>query len=58
MFTTYKKLLEDLARIRNARYSADPERDAALLEALYMTVFTMLEKLTDDEEFKLRHFTP
>ncbi len=50
MFTTYRKLLEDLVKTNNAKYSSDPEHGEAMLAALYATVFAMLEKLADKED--------
>lgn len=54
--TTYKSLLEMLQQVRRDTYRNNPERDAALTLCMSYCLITVLEKLADDEDAKMRQF--
>ena len=49
MGATYRKLLEHLIEVRDARYSSDPDRQEAVNEMTLYVLQTILEKLSENE---------
>ena len=50
MGSTWQKLLDNFARVRQAEYRNENDREEALIEEMAYTIQTILEKLRDAEQ--------